>query len=193
MDTRRIAQENPGVEARGAITTVRAAVADDAPAISTIGTEAFRVLHQDWFDPTTIATIVGQIYSIDSLVDCIDRCNEDADACFLVAERDGMVGFLHYDCFGPEPELHRMYVKTDLKRAGVGSALITYLHRSLAAGSSYILLVNAANEPAIAFYRSHGLQEREQVDGLEAFRDHMSIELPPNPPRVRALVMKYVG
>jgi ribosomal protein S18 acetylase RimI-like enzyme len=193
VDTRRITQENRGVEARGAITTVRAAVADDAPAISTIGSEAFRVLHQDWFDPTTIDTIVDQIYSIDSLVDCIDRCNHDADACFLVAERDGVVGFLHYDCFGPEPELHRMYVRTDLKRAGVGSALITYLHRSLAPGSSYVLLVNAANEPAIAFYRSHGLQEREQVDGLEAFRDHMGIELPPNPPPVRALVMEYEG
>jgi GNAT superfamily N-acetyltransferase len=46
-----------------------------------------------------------------------------------VAEGDGEVlGYLHYDCEGSEPELHRIYVDLERKRAGIGSALLRELH-----------------------------------------------------------------
>jgi ribosomal protein S18 acetylase RimI-like enzyme len=171
---------------------IRDAVPEDCAAIAVIGAEAFRTLHHDWFDRATIKAIVEQIYSRDSLVACGERCAAAPDAHFLVADLGGEVaGFLHYDCHGLEPELHRIYVDPLRKRAGIGGALMRELHERIPPGGSYILLVAAANDPAIAFYRKHGLHERARVDGLEFYRDHMGVDLPPNPPRVPALVLEY--
>jgi hypothetical protein len=36
-----------------------------------------------------------------------------------------VIGYLHYDAEGAEPELHRIYVNPDEKRGGVGGAAST--------------------------------------------------------------------
>jgi ribosomal protein S18 acetylase RimI-like enzyme len=180
------------VEMEQSTAAIRDAEADDASGIAAIGADAFRLLHQDWFDAITIEAIIDQIYSVESLEACIACCRGSGDAQFLVAySEDRLAGFLHYDSFGPEPELHRIYVRPDVKRAGFGTALMSRLHDRMQPGQSYVLLVAAANEPALAFYRRHGLYEKARVDGLQFFRDHMGVELPPNPPRVAAVVMAY--
>ncbi|HEY2544093.1 MAG TPA: GNAT family N-acetyltransferase [Gaiellaceae bacterium] len=182
------------VESEVPTVVVLDAKVEDAAAITAVGADAYRLLHEAWFEMATIETIVEQIYSVESLENCIACCRGSADAHFLVAySGNELAGFLHYDSFGPEPELHRIYVRPEVKRAGVGSTLMATLHDRLRPGDSYMLLVAAANEPAITFYRRHGLSERRRVvDGLEAFRDHMGVALPPDLAPVEALVMAYV-
>jgi ribosomal protein S18 acetylase RimI-like enzyme len=171
---------------------VRDAVASDAEGIAAIGQVAFPELHLDLLDQSLIELIVAETYSVAALVECIDRCAASRDAHFLVAERRGaLAGYLHYDSDGAEPELHRIYLDPAQKRSGIGSALLGELHARIALGDSYILMVAAANDPAIAFYRRHGLEEEQRVDAVAFYREHMGVEFPPGTPELPALVLRY--
>ena len=149
-------------------------------------------MHNDVVGPAFAATVVEQTYSIAALTECITRCGTDGNAEFLVVEGDGEVlGFLHYDCDGAEPELHRIYVDLERKRAGVGSALLRELHARLNAGSSYVLLVAEANTDARAFYERHGLIVERRVDGPSYYRTAMSLDVDSPPKAAYALLMRF--
>src|SRR6266540_1291861 len=125
----------------GAPLVVRAALVADAPSIAAIGSVAFPAVHNDVVGAEFAAAVVEQTYSLEALTACIARCTAADDAEFLVAERDGeVIGYLHYDSEGAEPELHRIYVDPDKKRGGVGRALMQELHARLKPGAQYILL-----------------------------------------------------
>lgn len=174
-------------------TTVRDAVASDAPAVASIGKVAVPVTYKDLIDDAAVLeAIVAQSYAVDPLRECITRCACAVDAHFLVAERDGHIaGFLHYDREGPESELHRIYVEPTQKRRGIGSALLQELHRRLAPGDSYILMVVAANKPAVAFYERHGFVEAARVDGVAYMRERMGVEFAAGAPHVPALILRF--
>jgi GNAT superfamily N-acetyltransferase len=115
-------------------------------------------VHNDIVGPEFSTAVVERRDSIAALTECIGRCARDENAQFLVAEQDGeVIGYLHYDCNGAEPELHRIYVHLERKRAGIGTAMMRELHARLRPGSSYVLRVVEANTEARAFYERHGL------------------------------------
>src|SRR5262249_21198343 len=115
----RSTRQNPDV------ITIRTAEVGDAPGIAAIGRGAVRGGQDAVIGPESAVSIVEQTYSIEPLTACITFCAGAVDAHFLVADDDGQVaGYLHYDCEGPEPELHRIYIDPDRKRGGIGSALL---------------------------------------------------------------------
>ena len=176
----------------GRETLVRAAVTADAAGVATIGLVAVPDTYAALCDPAVVRGIVEQSYAPRALEACIERCAASADAHFLVAERGGRVaGFLHYDSDGREPELHRVYVEPGLKRHGVGTALLATLHEQLDPGMSYVLMVVAANRPAVMFYARHGLVEDARVDGVAYLREHAGIDFPQRTPPVPALVLRF--
>ena len=149
-------------------------------------------MHSDIVGPTFAAAVAEQTYSIAALIECISRCGKDNDAEFLVAEDDGEVlGYLHYDCEGAEPELHRIYVDLERKRGGIGSALMRELRARLRPGSSSVLLVAGANTDAQAFYERHGLVVERRVDGPSHYRSAMSLDLDSSPQGADALLMRF--
>ena len=165
-----------------------------APSIAAIGRVAFPVVHNDIIGAEFAAAIVEQTYSVEALTDCIARCANADDAEFLVAERDGQViGYLHYDSEGIEPELHRIYVDPRRKRGGVGSALMHELHARLPPGREYILLVAEANKDAQAFYERHGLVVESRVDGPGYYTNAMAIEVDAPPPPAPAFLMRFTA
>jgi ribosomal protein S18 acetylase RimI-like enzyme len=171
---------------------VRDAVPADAEAVASIGKIAIPETFRDIVDPVVLSNIVEQSYAIDALQACITRCRAAADAHFIVAELEGrVVGFLHYDSEGLEPELHRIYLEPGVKRRGIGSALLRELHERLSPGASYILMVIAANVPAVRFYQRHGLVEEERVDGPTYMSEHMGVIYPTRPRPAPALVMRF--
>jgi ribosomal protein S18 acetylase RimI-like enzyme len=174
-------------------TIVRDARSADAPAIAAIGRVAVPETYEDLIGkPSIMAAIVEQSYAIDALRDCIARCARARNAHFLVGERTGrIVGFLHYDCDGPEPELHRIYVDPLRKRQGIGSALLRELHARLDRGASYILMVVAANQGAVSFYERHGLVEAARVDGVAYMHEHMGVEFASGTSEVPALILRF--
>ena len=171
---------------------VRAAIVADAPAIAAIGSVGFPAVHNDIVGPTFSAAVVEQTYSIAALTECITRCGRDDDAEFLVAEEGGEVlGYLHYDCDGVEPELHRIYVDLDHKGAGIGSALMRELHARLRPGSSYVLLVVEENTEARAFYERYGLIVERRVDGPSHYAAAIRLDVDSPPPVADALLMRF--
>jgi ribosomal protein S18 acetylase RimI-like enzyme len=179
-------------EARSPQLVIRAATGADAPAIAAIGSVGFPAVHDDVVGRTFAAAVVEQTYSIAALTECIARCGTDDNAEFLVAEEDREVlGFLHYDCDGAEPELHRIYVDLERKRAGIGSALVRELHARLRPGNSYVLLVAEANTGARAFYERHGLIVERHVDGPSHYRATMNLDVDSPPKAADALLMRF--
>ena len=173
----------------GATLVVRTAVMADAPSIAAIGRVAFPAVHNDVVGPEFAAVVVEQTYSIEALTECITRCTAAIDAEFLVAEQDGdVIGYLHYDSEGPEPELHRIYVDPGRKRGGVGSALMRELHARLPPGRQYVLFVAEANTDAQAFYQRHGLVVERKVEGSSHLAIGIKVDVPPPAP---AFLMRY--
>jgi L-amino acid N-acyltransferase YncA len=171
---------------------VRDAVRADAQAIAAIGSVGFARTHEPVLGAAQTHAAVEETYTPQAVGESISRCARAADAHFLVAERDGaVVGYLHYDCFASEPELHRIYLaETEIGR-GTGSALIDELHARIGEESTYVLLVIAANETARRFYARHGLvEERQLPDGRVFFRDSMGVQFPPGGDPVPALVLR---
>ena len=161
---------------------IRTAEVGDAPAIAAIGRVAFRAVHDAVIGPEAAASVVELTYSIEALTACITLCAGAEDAHFLVAdEGDRVIGYLHYDCEGPQAELHRIYVDPDRKRAGIGSALLRELNTRLKPGTSYVLLVAEQNTGARAFYERHGFLLRAKVIGQEYHAEAMGIDLDPAP------------
>ena len=114
-----------------------------------------------------------------------------ASVLLLVAERSHqVVGFLHFDAFGPEPELHRLYLDRRHRGAGVGSLLMDGLHEQVPADLAYLLLVVAGNDGAVRFYQRHGLRVERTVDGLQYYSERMGVVFPVDAPPVRLILMR---
>lgn len=169
---------------------VRTATVDDAPAVAEIGRVAFPPTYAGSLDPAVIDTVVRALYTDDAVAAHIEAAGRQPDSRFLVVESNGRVnGFLHYDELGPEPELHRIYLRPDTIGTGAGSALMRGLHETLAPGKRYVLLVAANNVRAIAFYEHHGLVVRESVDGVDYYRTYMGVEIDPDAEPYPAYIM----
>jgi ribosomal protein S18 acetylase RimI-like enzyme len=176
------------------VLTIRTAEVDDAPGIAAIGRVAFPAVHDSIIGPEAAASVVDKTYSVEALIACITSCANAGDAQFLVADEDGrVVGYLHYDCAGPQPELHRIYVDPARKRGGIGTALLHELHARLDPGSSYVLMVAEENTAARAFYERHGFAFTAKVIGNEYYAQAMGIQLEPVPPPYedRALLLGF--
>ena len=132
---------------------IRDASDEDADAISAIGKKAMPAQYVGLVDSAAVAAAVEQTYDPSVVADCIARCRGKADAQFLAAERAGrVIGYLHFDCFGPEAELHRLYIDEDERSGGVGRLLMDALHERIGPDAGYMLLVVEGNDRAVRFY-----------------------------------------
>jgi GNAT superfamily N-acetyltransferase len=174
---------------------IRDATPADADAIAAIGTVGFARTHEPLLGTEAARAVIEQTYSPDAVADSVARCATAGDAHFLVAEHDGrVVGYLHYDCFAAEPELHRIYLDVDEIGRGTGSALVDELHARLGPGGTYILMVAVANEAARRFYARHGLVEERRIpDGNAFYRESMGVQFAPDSPPVPAVVLRRNG
>jgi ribosomal protein S18 acetylase RimI-like enzyme len=170
--------------------TVREATAQDAEAISQIGRRSMPVQFAGLVDAVVVDAVATQTYEPAAVAECIADCGEAEDAVFLVAEADGsVVGYLHFDCFGEEPELHRIYIDERFRSQGVGRKLVDELHTRLAL-ETYILLVVRGNDGAIRFYERHGLAQEDVLDGVPHY-EAAGVRFPPNPKPFELVVMRY--
>ena len=174
---------------------IRDATSVDAAAIAAIGSVEFARTHEPLLGAGPTRAVVEQTYTQEAVAESITRCAAASDAHFFVAERDGrVVGYLHYDAFGDEPELHRIYLEHEEVGRGTGSKLMEELHARLAPGSTYIVMAALANEPARRFYDRHGLAEERRIpDGKEFYRVSMGVQFPPDAEPVPAVVLRRGG
>jgi len=170
--------------------SVREAAEVDAEAIAVIGKKAMPAQYAGLVDPAATEAAVDQSYAPSAVAECITRCGESSDALFLVAERAGrVVGYLHFDSFGPEPELHRLYVDDSERGGGAGTLLMDALHERFGT-RPYMLLVVEGNEGAVRFYERWGLQVETLVDGLAYYAERMGIRFAPGTRPFKLVLMR---
>ncbi len=141
-------------------------------------------------DAVVVDAVATQTYEPEAVAECIRRCTDSDSAVFLVAEVDGdVVGYLHFDSFGDEPELHRIYIDEKFRSQGVGKALVDKLHSRLQT-ETYILLVVKGNDGAVRFYERHGLTQEAVIDGIHHYTG-AGVSFPANPQPFELIVMRY--
>ncbi len=174
------------------MTTVRPASSSDAPSVAAVGRVAFVQQYEGLMDPVHYNLAADRWYSDETIEESIRRCEQDPDALFLVAEREGaVVGFLHFDETGPEPELHRIYLAAGERGQGTGSLLMDALHARLPPGAEYVLAVIEGNDGAIRFYRKHGLEIDRRVSGKNYYREVAGLDLPEQADDFTCVLMRY--
>jgi ribosomal protein S18 acetylase RimI-like enzyme len=172
------------------VVSIREAIRGDELAISAIGRTAMPVQFAGLVDAEVVDAVATQTYEPSVVADCIRRCGAAADAVFLVAEVAGeVVGYVHFDAFDGEPELHRIYIDARHRSRGVGAALVSALHARLHP-ETYILFVVKGNDGAVRFYERHGLYHESTLNGLEHYRA-AGVEFPPDPKPFELIVMRY--
>jgi ribosomal protein S18 acetylase RimI-like enzyme len=170
---------------------IRTADLDDAESVSAIGRAAMLAQYDGLVDPVAVEAAVSQTYSVAAIADCVSRCRSADLAEFLIAERDNRVqGYLHFDSFGPEPELHRLYVDGQVRGGGLGGLLMAELHQRLPEDTRYMLLVLEGNDRAVTFYQKHGLRVDEYVDGLTYYQERMGVTFPKGTRPFRLVLMR---
>jgi ribosomal protein S18 acetylase RimI-like enzyme len=170
--------------------SIREAMTEDAEAISRIGRRSMPVQFAGLVDAVVVDAVATQTYEPAAVAECIAMCNAADDSAFLVADDDGIVvGYLHFDCFGEEPELHRIYIDERFRSQGVGAALVEALHARLEP-ETYILLVVRGNEGAVRFYERQGLVQEEVLDGISHYAA-AGVRFPPSPKPFQLVVMRY--
>lgn len=141
-------------------------------------------------DAVVVDAVATQTYEPAAVAECIAKCGAADDAAFLVAELGGaVVGYLHFDCVGEEPELHRIYIDERFRGRGVGAALVEALHARLRP-ETYILLVVRGNDGAVRFYERHGLVQEGVLDGVRHY-EALGVRFPPDPKPFQLVVMRY--
>ena len=165
---------------------------EDAAATAAIGTAGFRGSNATILAPAVIDAVIEQTYSPTAITELHQALRGGARWTVPVAEREGqVVGFLHVDSAGAEPELHRISVeRTQTGGGSGGAALLRELHQRLPAAGSYILVVLAPNTSAIRFYKRHGLDIERGTDAMSHYKGTMGF-VPPDTPPVPALIMRY--
>ena len=127
---------------------IRPASADDAERIGRLFVDSRATL-------TFLPNLYTDEETMDFIVNIVMR-----DQQVLVAETGGAItGFIAMH----EDVVHHLYVRPDLRRHGIGSALLDRAKERMPSG--FRLWVFQQNLPARRFYEKHGLRVIEETDG----------------------------
>jgi ribosomal protein S18 acetylase RimI-like enzyme len=127
---------------------IRPASADDAEPIGRLFIDSFATL-------TFLPRLHTDEETMDFIANIVMRDQE-----VLVAEAEGAItGFIAMH----EDVVHHLYIRPDLRRHGIGSALLERAKERMPTG--FRLWVFQQNLAARRFYEKHGLRVIEETDG----------------------------
>ncbi len=121
--------------------------------------ESWLEAYSDILPEQAIEEIINNWYSPEDLGNQID------DPVFFVAEKEGVpIGFIHASVDEEPAHLHRLYLRPEEQRKGVGSELYSRAEKELKdEGVRLIELeVLSENEKGLSFYRKKGFEEQEE-------------------------------
>ncbi|ERH12619.1 MAG: acetyltransferase [halophilic archaeon J07HB67] len=156
---------------------IRTATADDVAAIRRLAHESTAASYTHALSAAVIEEAVESWYDTDDLAAEID----DEDAVFLVADDDGVVGFVqsyHVERRDPVGEIDWLHVDPEERGRGVGRDLLTRCERELRGRGVERIegRVLAANESGTGFYEEEGFStvgDRDVEIGGETFTERL--------------------
>jgi len=156
---------------------IRTATAGDVDAIRRLARESTAASYAHALSEAVIEEAVGSWYDTDDLAAEID----DEDAVFLVADDDGVVGFVqsyYVERRDPVGEIDWLHVDPDERGRGIGRDLLTRCERELRGRGVERIegRVLAANETGAEFYAEEGFStvgDRDVEIGGETFTERL--------------------
>lgn len=144
--------------------TVREAVPGDAEAVREVHRRSIEGLGPAAYDPEQVAAWAAGCASADY------AARIDEGDAFLVAERDGVVGFGSLSLASPgeyeadiDAEVTGVYVLPEVAREGIGSALYDALERRARSAGVGVLGLWASRN-AVEFYEAKGYERVRTLD-----------------------------
>lgn len=137
---------------------VRSASARDIPAIRDVLAETWRATYAPFYGAAKVEEIIAEWHSEAAIKASLERPHGE----FLVADDGKLIGgvaFASYAADTRSVSLHQLYVRPECQGLGVGRDLFAEIETCFPDAQSLTLEVDPGNEPAIAFYKAHGMEE----------------------------------
>lgn len=138
---------------------IRALIESDASSVREVAIESWNWAYEEIYDKTYIDAWIDNNYSVDSLVNSINRSNRGNGLIFIGAfEGNELCGFLQGILRKDHGEILRLYVNPSKSRHGIGSQLLTEFEKSTMKGRIATLKVGVQEKNVIGinFYAKHG-------------------------------------
>lgn len=142
---------------------VRSASPRDLPAIREVLAETWRATYAQFYGAAKVEEIIANWHSEAAIKANLAR----PDGEFLVADDGTMIGgvaFASHSGATGAVSLHQLYVRPECQGLGVGRDLFAEIETCFPGARKLTLEVDPDNEPAIAFYRAHGMNETGRTD-----------------------------
>lgn len=142
---------------------VRSASPRDVSAIRDVLAETWRATYAPFYGAAKVEEIIADWHSEAAIKAHMDRPNGE----FLVADdgkQIGGVAFASHAAGTHVVSLHQLYVRPECQGLGIGRDLFAEIETCFPGAQTLSLEVDPGNEPAIAFYQSHGMQETGSTD-----------------------------
>lgn len=142
---------------------VRSASSKDTAAIREVLAETWRATYAQFYGAAKVEEIIADWHSQAAVMAALER----PDGEFLVADDGKLVGGVAFASLSADSKtvtLHQLYVRPACQGLGIGRALFAEIESCFPGAQSLTLEVDPGNEPAIAFYRAHGMVETGRTD-----------------------------
>jgi ribosomal protein S18 acetylase RimI-like enzyme len=142
---------------------VRSASSRDNAAIREVLTETWRATYAQFYGAAKVEEIIAEWHSEAAIRAHLER----PDGEFLLADDGRMIGGVAFASHSSETRtvtLHQLYVRPQCQGLGVGRDLFAEIETCFPGARKLALEVDPGNEPAIAFYKAHGMVESGRTD-----------------------------
>tara|TARA_R110002020_G_scaffold66877_8_gene175645 strand:- start:1315 stop:1812 length:498 start_codon:yes stop_codon:yes gene_type:complete len=142
---------------------VRSASARDLAAIRDVLAETWRATYGPFYGAARVEEIIADWHSDEAVTADLNKPGGE----YLVADDGKMIGGVAFASYSPESHivsLHQLYVRPECQGLGVGRDLFAEIETCFPGAQSLTLEVDPGNEPAIAFYKAHGMEETGRTD-----------------------------
>ncbi|MCY0146548.1 GNAT family N-acetyltransferase [Hoeflea sp. G2-23] len=142
---------------------VRSASPRDVTAIREVLAETWRATYALFYGAAKVEEIIADWHSEAAVKAALSR----PDGEYLVADDGKMIGgvaFASKSADGNTITLHQLYVRPKCQGFGIGRDLFAEIESCFPGAQKLTLEVDPGNEPAIGFYRAHGMVEAGRTD-----------------------------
>ncbi|KGF68170.1 GCN5 family acetyltransferase [Hoeflea sp. BAL378] len=142
---------------------VRSASARDLAAIRDVLAETWRATYGPFYGAARVEEIIADWHSEAAVTADLNKPGGE----YLVADDGKMIGGVAFASYSPQTHivsLHQLYVRPECQGLGVGRDLFAEIETCFPGAQSLTLEVDPGNEPAIAFYKAHGMNETGRTD-----------------------------
>lgn len=142
---------------------IRSASTRDIDTIREVLAETWRATYAQFYGAARVEEIIADWHSEAAIRASLEKPNGE----FLVADDGKRIGGVAFASYSPQTKsvsLHQLYVRPECQGLGIGRDLFAEIETCFPGAHRLTLEVDPGNEPAIAFYKAHGLHEAGRTD-----------------------------